>query len=232
MTAPSIRDAAPEENLREIVLLTGTREAPHLTDFLKRQNPALTVTHVETRDDLVCACYPPRPAARLIAFCTSTVVPGDILETFAGRGYNFHPGPPNYPGRHPASFAIYEGARRFGVTAHEMLPRVDSGPIVGVEWFEMPATPRLSELEGLSFEAAVRLFMQLGPRLTTSATPLPRLDEQWSGWKSRQSDFDRMCALPLDIGAEEMDRRVRAFADGMPGALYVTLHGRRFAISD
>ena len=232
MNAPNADSDGPEQLLREIVLLTGAREAPHLAAFLKRHNPALTVTHVENRDELVCACYPSRPAARLIAFCTSTVVPPDILETFAGRGYNFHPGPPTYPGRHPASFAIYEDARRFGVTAHEMLRQVDAGPIVGVEWFDMPPAPRLSELERLSFDAAVRLFMRLGPQLATSPVPLPRIDEQWSGWKSRQTDFDTMCALPLDIGADELDRRVRAFADGLPGTLYVTLHGRRFRIAE
>ncbi len=224
--------APPGPDLREIVLLTGAREAPHLTTFLKRQNPALTVTHVETRSDLVCEFHPPRPGARLIAFCTSAVVPANVLATFEGRAYNFHPGPPTYPGRHPASFAIYEGARRFGVTAHEMLARVDSGPIAGVEWFDMPDTPRLSQIEQLSFEAAVRLFMRLGPLLATSLAPLPQVDEQWSGWKSRQSDFDTMCALSPDIGAEELDRRVRAFADGLQGTLHVDLHGHRFRIAD
>lgn len=124
---PASADAKSEHDtvLREIVLLTGSQEAPHLTAFLRRRNPGLIVTHVETREDLICACYPPRRAARLLAFCTPTVVPGDILETFAGGAYNFHPGPPTYPGRHPASFAIYEGASRFGVTAHAMLRRVE-----------------------------------------------------------------------------------------------------------
>jgi methionyl-tRNA formyltransferase len=229
---PAQQTAPQASTLHEIVLLTGSREAPHLTTFLKRQNPALAVTHVETRDDLVCAFHPARPGARLIAFCTSTVVPGDMLATFEAGGYNFHPGPPTYPGRHPASFAIYEGARRFGVSAHEMRPRVDTGAIVGVEWFDMPDTPRLSQVEQLSFEAAIRLFMRLGPHLATSLAPLPHSDERWSGWKSRQSDFDSMCALPLEIGAEEFDRRVRAFADGLQGTLYLTLHGQRFRIAE
>ncbi|HEX9465851.1 MAG TPA: formyltransferase family protein [Alphaproteobacteria bacterium] len=218
--------------LREIVLLTGAREAPHLSDFLRRHNPALVVTHVETRDDLVCAWHPARPAARLVAFCTSVIVPGTLLETFEGLAYNFHPGPPTYPGRHPASFAIYESAARFGVTLHEMRRQVDSGPIAGVEWFDMPAKPRLSELEGLSFEAAVRLFQRHGPALATSPSPLPHAEERWSGWTSRQRDFDAKCVLPLDIDADEFDRRFRAFADGLNGTLNITLHGHRFRAFD
>jgi methionyl-tRNA formyltransferase len=218
--------------LREIVLLTGAREAPHLSEYLRRQNPALVVTHVETRDDLTCAWHPARPAARLVAFCTSVVVPADLLTTFEGRAYNFHPGPPTYPGRHPASFAIYEGASRFGVTLHEMRRQVDSGPIVGVEWFDMPPNPRLSQLEGLSFEAAVRLFQRHGPALATSLAPLPHLTEGWSGWTSRQRDFDAKCELTMDIDANELDRRYRAFADGLTGTLSLSLHGHRFRIGD
>jgi methionyl-tRNA formyltransferase len=218
--------------LREIVLLTGTREAPHLSTYLRRLNPELVVTHVANRDELICAWHPARPGARLIAFCTSTIVPGDLLETFEGAAYNFHPGPPNYPGRHPASFAIYEGATQFGVTAHEMLRQVDAGPIVGVERFDMPPHPRLTEVEALSFSAAVRLFQRLAPLLVTSTARLPTLDERWTGWRSRQRDFDALCALPLDIDAVEFDRRFRAFADGLQGTLKIGLHGRTFRIGD
>lgn len=96
----------------------------------------------------------------------------------------------------------------------------------------MPPVPRLSELEGLSFAAAVRLFERLGPSLATSLAPLPPIAETWSGWTSRQRDFDALCDLPLDIEAAEFDRRVRAFADGLNGTLKIRLHGRTFKIED
>jgi methionyl-tRNA formyltransferase len=218
--------------LREILLLTGAREAPHLTAYLTRHNADLQVVHVETRDELICALYPARPGRRLIGFCTSTVVPAKLLGEFEAGAYNFHPGPPSYPGRHPASFAIYEGAARFAATAHEMRARVDSGPIIDVEWFDMPPSPRLSQLEDLTYDAAVRLFARLGPLLASSASPLPTIEATWSGRKSTQRDFEAMCALSPDIDGVEFDRRVRAFADGLQGSLNVNLHGRRFKLTD
>jgi methionyl-tRNA formyltransferase len=217
--------------LREIVLLTGAQEGPHLTDFLRKHNSELTITHAQTRDELTLALHPSRPGIRLIGFCTSVVVPSALLAACECQAYNFHPGPPTHPGRHPASFAIYEGAVRFGATAHEMLPKVDSGSIVGVEWFDMPPQPRLSQLEGLTFDAAVRLFSRLGPALATSAAPLAPSDTAWSGRKSTQRDFDALCRIPPDITAPELERRLRAFADGLPGALSLTLHGHRFRLA-
>ena len=47
-----------------------------------------------------------------------------------------------------------------------------------------------------------------------------------------QRDFDALCALPADIGAAELDRRVRAFADGLTDTLYLTLHGRQFRLRE
>jgi methionyl-tRNA formyltransferase len=218
--------------LREILLLTGAREAPHLTAYLARHNPDLRIVHVETREDLICALHPGRPGLRLIGFCTPTVVPAGMLNEFEAGAYNFHPGPPTYPGRHPASFAIYEGATRFAATAHEMRARVDSGPIIGVEWFDMPQLPRLSQVEDLTYDAAVRLFSKLGPLLATATSPLPVIDTMWSGRKSTQRDFEAMCALPTNIDAAELERRVRAFADGLQGSLNLTVHGRRFKLMD
>lgn len=217
--------------LREIVLLTGTEEAPHLASFLAGFNPALKIAHAGSRDELTVALHPRRPGVRLIGFCTPVVVPAELLAHADAGAYNFHPGPPTYPGKHPASFAIYEGAARFGATAHQMIARVDAGPIVGVEWFDMPAAPRLSQLEKLTFEGCVRLLQRLGPALATSAGPLPASGESWSGWKSTQKDFDTLCAIPPDIDAGELERRERAFADGLPGTLYVSVHGRRFRLS-
>jgi methionyl-tRNA formyltransferase len=218
--------------LRDIIVLAGEQEGHHLGLFLKRHNPAVAIAHVQTRDELTVALHPRRTGVRLIAFCTSIIVPAAALAEIDSGAYNFHPGPPTFPGKHPASFAIYEGATRFGATLHEMLPRVDAGAIVGVEWFDIPALPRLTELERLTFDACIRLWHQFGPSLATSSEPLPTTDLAWTGSKSTQRDFDRLCALPPDINAEEFDRRRRAFADGLSGKLTVEIHGYRFRLED
>lgn len=199
----------------EIVLLTGEAEGPALGDMLRACNPALTVHHVLTAEELADAAGRLDLAghARLIAFCTGVVVPPAVLAAFPGPAYNFHPGPPTFPGSHAAGFAIYEGARRFGATVHVMEDRVDEGAIVGVEWFDVPDDPKLrcDELEIMAYKALVGLFQKLARHLACDDAPLPPIGETWSGRKRTKKDVESLKDLPPDVSEEEVRLRFRAF---------------------
>ena len=198
----------------EIVLLTGEVEGPHFQAVLQGLNPALVVRHARTLAELegISASPPPgRGLRRLIAFSTDVIVPKAVLDCLGAPAYNFHLGPPTYPGSRAASFAIYEGADRFGVTVHEMAASVDSGPIVAVEWFDMPAKARFLDLELMTYRVLARLFVDLAPRLANSDDPLPRINVQWSGKKHTNAEFQQMKELVADMDEAEIRLRYRAF---------------------
>jgi methionyl-tRNA formyltransferase len=198
---------------KEILLLTGRAEAPRLGEWLKERNPALAVTHVETRDALEDACRRPLAGARLVAFATSVVVPAAVLASLPSPAYNFHPGPPTYPGSYGVSFALYDGATRFGATAHAMTERVDEGAIVGVEWFDVPGGIDRFGLEVRTYEALARLFLRLAGALAADDAPLSPIGVAWSGRKTTRREYERMRAVPPGMDAAEAARRRRAFAE-------------------
>jgi methionyl-tRNA formyltransferase len=217
---------------REIVLLTGEREAPHLAGHLRVFAPGLSVRHVEARAALDEAFAVPVEGRRLIAFATNVVVPGRYLAACEHGGYNFHPGPPSYPGVYPESFAVWEGDKRFGATAHRMLKQVDAGPIVASEWFDVPANCGRMHLATLAFEALVRLFGQLAPLLAGSDDALPATGEAWSGPTRLRAEFEAMCRIESGLPEEEYRRRYRAFGEGPFQDLHVMIHGHRFKIDN
>lgn len=198
--------------LKEVVLLTGDVEGPYLMKGLKSHNPNLDVRIATDRTTLEAFCRSGAPETRrLIAFCTGLIVPPDILAAAMTPAYNFHPGPPNFPGSFCAGFAIYEGAKRFGVTVHEMTPRVDEGAIVAVEWFDVPPEAHREQLEAGSFQLLIEKFFELAPHLANSTEPLPQIEAQWSGPKRTKADVEAYRKLPDDISDEEARRRLRAF---------------------
>ena len=214
----------------DILLLTENSEAVDLTRLLRECAPELTITHVATLDELLQACGEPVEGRRLVAFCTPVIVPSHILESQGGPSYNFHPGPPNYPGLFPACHAIMDRATRFGATAHIMTHEIDSGSIVGVEEVEISADIDRLHLEALSRHLVVSLFHRLARLLVDTGTPLPVLDVTWSGRVTTRQDFENLCELPADVGEEEFALRYRAVGEGPEHALYVNLHGRRFRL--
>jgi len=143
--------------------------------------------------------------------------------------YNFHPGPPHYPGWVPSHFAIYDKASYFGATAHVMIERVDAGPIVGVKIFDIPPNTNVLRLQELVFAELARLFWRLAPVLATQSEPLAELPVRWSGTKSTRRSYAAMCYIPADISKDELERRIAVFGAGHYGlSLTVTLHGRAF----
>jgi methionyl-tRNA formyltransferase len=215
--------------LDTIILLTGPVEAGPLTGVLRGHNARLDVRAAKSLADLEALAPDLLRRARLIGFVTDVVVPARILNALGFGAYNFHPGPPQYPGWVPAHFAIYDRAGTFGATAHRMIERVDAGPIIGVELFDVPPSTGVLGLQEMAFVQLARLFWRLAPKLAEQCEPLAELPVKWTGTKSTRAMYVAMCEIPVDISKEELERRIAVFGAGHYGiAPAVTLHGRVF----
>jgi len=193
-----------------LILLTGKAEWPFLRDVLREQATDLAISWAPDGQELEYTCGGQNVSkARLIAFCSSVIVRPDILSLFDGPAYNFHPGPPSYPGVHPANFAIYEGAKKFGATAHVMTPEIDGGPLVGVDWFDIPNDINIKRLEEQAFTHLFKLFTCLAPALVDIDNNLPVLNEGWSGRRRTIKEFEALSQPLIPMSDEEHRLRER-----------------------
>jgi methionyl-tRNA formyltransferase len=196
-----------------VILLTGAAVRPVFASVLSAHNPRLTIIPVETLAELNALAPDTLARARLIAYVTSIIVPAKVLDRLGHGAYNFHPGPPSYPGWAPAHFALYARATAFGATAHVMIDRVDEGPIVGVETFAIPAGASAASLEGMAYARLCYLFWSLAKPLATVSEALPAVPLRWSGKKTTRRDYAALCDIPRNIARDELDRRIEVFGD-------------------
>src|SRR6202451_1914372 len=152
-----------------ILLLAGAAEQSSLPLALRGHNPLLTVIPVGTAAELAALDANLLRRARLIAFVTAEIVPPSVLARLGYGAFNFHPGPPNYPGWAPAHFALYDQARQFGATLHVMVEQVDAGPIIDASFFPVPADISVFGLEGLAYARLAQLFWRKAQSLATEA---------------------------------------------------------------
>ncbi len=213
-----------------IVLLAEHHDLPGLGDILRSHNAAVTVIGVSTAPQLAAATENPGGNTRLVCFCTGTLVPAAVLDSLPGPSYNFHPGPPEYPGIFPAVFALYEGAGQFGATAHQLTAAVDGGPIVAVDRIDMPRAIDRLNLEALSRQVVTDLFIRLAGQLIEQESPLTTIDQKWAARSWTRKDFQALCLLPEDVSTEEFERRYRALGEGPEHVLRLQRFGRRFSL--
>lgn len=176
-----------------ITLLTSSRFADRLAPYLGAPTIALDLSQLSG-------------GACLIAFNTGVVVTREILSRF-DRAYNFHAASPNYPGRDPHHWAIYDGTNTFGVTCHMMTERVDAGAIVAVREFPIEEqNPK--HLRQRAETELVELFTEWAPKLVQG--DVGASDRKWSGTKRRRADLLAMLDI-RGVSADEKNRRLRAF---------------------
>lgn len=191
-----------------ILILTGAREAPHLRKFVRRLNPDLPVSVALGDKDLVAQLRGRADHTRLISFLTDVIVPAEILEALGPTPYNIHPGPPEYPGSKPEAFALFDGAREFGVTVHEIAVKVDDGPIVHVERFDIdPLAERIS-LGDQTYALAVNVFAKIAEYCAHNESALPTVNESWGVTKGTNKKFRTLCRRPAP-SHEELEHLMR-----------------------
>ncbi|BAE51664.1 formyltransferase family protein [Paramagnetospirillum magneticum] len=196
--------------LDTILLLAGEAERPVLAGMLRYAAPDLRVVEIASVIDLPVDLA----TARLVAFLFPEIVPAAVLAGLGHGAYNIHPGPPDYPGWAPVSFALYDGATRYGATLHEMAARADDGTICDVESFAIPPGADLARLSELAYGASLRLFERW---LESLASPLglPRLPLAWGGRRGTRQGFADLCRIPADASDEERLRRIRACGEAV-----------------
>jgi methionyl-tRNA formyltransferase len=213
-----------------ILLLTGPAEQTALAPVLKCHNPRLAIVPIATIEELRAIDQSVLRRSRLVAFVTMMIVPCEILAAIGHGAFNFHPGPPDFPGWAPAHFALYAQARQFGVTFHAMKGLVDSGPILDADLFPVGPSTSVLELEETAYAHLAAMFWRWAGALASQAAPLsPRVTMQWAAKKNSRRAYQVLCRIPLDISKEDLARRMSIFGDGHFGVSpSINLHGFEF----
>ncbi|WP_298880051.1 formyltransferase family protein [uncultured Bradyrhizobium sp.] len=215
-----------------LALLTEAAEQVALSRILRNFRPDLAIWAVSGIEELRSIDASALRNTRLVAFASGVIVPADLLARFGHGAYNFHPGPPNYPGWAPAHFALYDRAETFGVTFHAMAEKVDTGAILDVVSFPIPPGSTLMRLGELGYAHLLQMFEVWAEPLAQESSLMPRCAQSWSGRTNTRRSYKQACDIPLDISSDELWRRMRAFGGNHYGiAPAINLHGVTFRAS-
>jgi methionyl-tRNA formyltransferase len=160
----------------------------------------------------------------LISFLNECILTPEMLQC---PNINFHPGPPEYPGRGGASYALYDRAKTYGATAHVMAEHVDSGAIVLVDEFDIAPYTRCETLFARAELSCLELLAKALHIFSTCGKVPPPNGRTWRGKSGTRKQFVQW--LMLNPANPETFRRkaAAAYHSKFPGP-YVTVHGLKF----
>lgn len=163
----------------------------------------------------------------LITFGISTIIPERIFREF-NQAINIHAASPEYPGRDPHHYAIYDKATVYGAVAHYMEKLVDSGLIIEHELFDVPKDITPLDLLQLANQAGKKVLKTVIRKINDSIN-FTATELQWQGKKRARKDlFDTTKIKPYDK-FDNVYEKYQAFQRGINARnLSIELYGLKF----
>jgi methionyl-tRNA formyltransferase len=172
-----------------VILVAGAIEHALLSSVLQAHNAQLQIYPVFTTADLAAIEQDWLERARLVAFATPIVIPPAVIDRLGFGAYRFHAGSPDYPDMQASQFALQDGARQFGATAHRVTGRDAAGPIVDLELFSIPTGIERSQLDDLTRGPLLQMFWRLAGPLARQPAPLVQRAVRWGAKRTADSDI-------------------------------------------
>lgn len=167
-----------------------------------------------------------QPCDLLVSFLNEHILPLELLKF---TNINFHPGPPQYPGRGGASYALCDGAATYGATAHVMAERVDAGAIVLATEFPIDADECCETLFAKAERSCLDILVHVLATFSATGRLPPPNGMRWSRRPGTRKQFDRWLVLdPAD--RVSFDRKIVAAQHSRFAGPYVIVHGLKFGL--
>ena len=164
----------------------------------------------------------------IISFLSPWIFSKSFLQIAKTAAINFHPGSPDYPGSGCYNFALYESNKKYGVTAHHMKEKVDSGEIIMTSYFDIAPLDTVETLKVKSMNHLLYLFDSV-LSIITSEAELPKSPEIWRRKPFTKKDLSQLLEVdPINHTKEDIEKRIRAgIYPGYKGA-FVNISEQKF----
>lgn len=143
---------------------------------------------------------------------------------------NFHPAPlPDFRGLGGYNFAIFEQRTEWGVSAHFVDEKLDTGDVIRVHRFPIdPARETAFSLEQRSLAELLQLYKDV-MALLLSKKPLPR-QPQGPGRYITKAEFQELRRIRPEDSPEVIERKIRAFWYPPHQGAFVEIGGKEFTV--
>jgi len=166
----------------------------------------------------------------LISFLNPIYIDSKIRKKIKKNSFNFHPGPPEYPGFGCYNFALLNNTKFYGSTIHLMNDKFDNGKIISVKKFKI--TQKNMSLGNLILKTHKNLLDQ-GKKFILELKNEDikiKTKYRWSRKAFTKKQFEKARQIKFNDSKLNILKKIKAFSYKNYDNVYIKLKGIKLEI--
>ena len=166
----------------------------------------------------------------LISFLNSKYISKSVRKKIKINSFNFHPGPPEYPGFGCYNFALLDKVNFYGSTIHIINDKFDNGKILNVNKFKI-SYEKLS-LEKLINKTHRNIIKQAKYFITDILNNRLKIKNNFK-WKRNaftKKEFENARKIKLSDSKKNILKKIKAFTYKNYESVYINFKGFKFEL--
>ena len=166
----------------------------------------------------------------LISFLNSRYISKSVRKKIKINSFNFHPGPPEYPGFGCYNFALLDQVNFYGSTIHVINDKFDSGKIVNVKKFKI--SYKKCNLEKLIKKTHENIFKQAKNFINVIRNKKLKIEEniKWRRKAFTKKEFEIAREIKLSDSKKNLLKKIKAFSYKSYESVYLNIKGLKFEL--
>ncbi len=164
----------------------------------------------------------------LLSFLNSVYIDKAVRKKIKLSSFNFHPGPPEYPGFGCYNFALLEKSKTYGSTIHIINNKFDNGKIIDVKRFKI--FYQNINLEKLIQKTHENIFKQARVFINDIIKGQIKIrgNFRWKRKAYTKKEFDRAREIKLNETKTSILKKIKAFSYKNFENVYIKFRGYKF----
>ena len=166
----------------------------------------------------------------LISFLNSVYIDKSIRKKIKINSFNFHPGPPEYPGFGCYNFALLDKVNYYGSTIHIINDKFDNGKIINVKRFKI--SYKKINLEKLINKTHENIIKQAKEFINIILNKKLK-NESNLKWKKKaytRKEFEIAREIKFNDSKEKVLNKIKAFSYKDYESIYINFKGLKFEL--
>ncbi len=166
----------------------------------------------------------------LISFLNSVYIDKSVRKKIKINSFNFHPGPPEYPGFGCYNFALLDKVNYYGSTIHIINDEFDNGKIINVKRFKI--SYKKINLEKLINKTHENIIKQAKDFIKIILNKKLKIKSNFK-WKKKaytKKEFEIAREIKLNDSKENVLNKIKAFSYKDYESIYINFKGIKFEL--